>query len=104
MDFPFEQMQRDIERALRAPETVPAKPMRKAPACKKCGRQIAFKKLASGKIAPVNLDGSEHWGDCAKARRGGRAFDPARDMKSYGITGANVVTVPVTEGDPPWEI
>lgn len=32
--------------------------------CQKCGRPIAFKRLASGKWCPTNVDGSDHWDTC----------------------------------------
>jgi hypothetical protein len=56
--------------------------------CRKCGLPIAFKKLSSGKYCPTNPDGSDHFDLCRETIRGGRPFDPARDMRSSGwITG-----------------
>src|ERR1700722_18435539 len=32
--------------------------------CRKCQQPITFKKLASGKFCPVNLDLTDHWDTC----------------------------------------
>jgi hypothetical protein len=40
--------------------------------CRKCGVPIAFKRLPSGKLMPVNPDGSSHWDACKQAQRAGK--------------------------------
>lgn len=57
----------------------------KATLCNKCNLPITFKKLASGKLCPTNPDGSDHWDDCSKAKRAGRQFNPATDMKESRV-------------------
>lgn len=33
--------------------------------CKRCGREIGFRKLPSGKWMPTEIDGSDHWDACS---------------------------------------
>ena len=51
--------------------------------CHKCGKPIAFKRLANGKWCPTNPDGSDHWDDCSKAQN-----KPFRMESSPVITGS----------------
>lgn len=34
--------------------------------CKKCGLELAFRKLPSGRWCPMNPDGTDHWDLCEK--------------------------------------
>lgn len=36
--------------------------------CSKCGLELGFKRLPSGKWCPTNPDGSDHWDLCRKTR------------------------------------
>jgi hypothetical protein len=37
--------------------------------CRKCGSELKFKRLKSGKLSPMNPDGSDHWDLCRSITR-----------------------------------
>jgi hypothetical protein len=61
--------------------------------CNKCGRPIAFKKLANGKLYPTNPDGSDHWDLCKsttnKSHTGPKTLFMGRTVDGVLITYAN---------------
>ena len=68
--------------------------------CNKCNLPIKFAKTHTGKWMPVNVDGSEHWGDCKRTTNIGKNLVM---MKSSGwIRGAEFVEQPFSQ-IPPWE-
>lgn len=45
------------------------------PRCRECQQSIAFRETASGKMQPINADGSVHFGSCP-ARKAARPTYP----------------------------
>jgi len=70
--------------------------------CKKCGLPLAFKKLASGKLCPVNPDGSDHWDLCRGVTRD---LDSAitRCIQERGLSSSGRPTHVYTGDVPPWD-
>lgn len=70
--------------------------------CRKCGLPVAFKKLASGKFCPTNVDGSDHFDICRLTQ-----FKNSKRDVCVGMT--TTMTVPIAKlefyaGDvPPWD-
>lgn len=71
--------------------------------CKKCGEPIAFVKLASGKLCPTNVDGSEHFDVCREVRNKKLGTTQINEMSSGVIVGSQYVELPpLPEGEAPW--
>ena len=96
-------------------QPVPQRPPRKSSAtkrykkkyCKKCGLELGFRKLPSGKWCPTNPDGSDHWDLCRKTQWKKGLQEPEQyhlagvPRRKY-ITKAVGVTEFFDEDWPPW--
>ena len=62
--------------------------------CKKCNLPIKFEKLPSGKLSPVNIDGSNHFELCGKELLSNIPFNannPKHQKASKWIVGNNLM-------------
>ncbi len=78
--------------------------MRKTFPCKKCGLEVRWRRLPSGKFCPENLDGSDHWDICSETawRNASESARAARLSKHPPFTTRGVGTMLYRGQRPPW--
>ena len=70
--------------------------------CRKCGLELGFRKLPSGKWCPTNPDGSDHWDLCRETMWKKGLAKPVQEELIGKFTYAVGVAEFFDEDWPPW--